>query len=141
MAPARIKWIEGKTMMGTDANGHGTLITAGSEGPGPSPMQLVLLALGSCTMADVVSILQKQRQPLVDLQILVDGQRAEEHPRAWTSIHLHYVVIGPGLDPSKVERAISLSTEKYCGVHATLAGVAQITHDFEIRESAEPVAE
>ena len=136
MTQARVKWIEGKTMVGVDKNGHGTLITAGDAGPGPSPMQLLLLGLGGCSLADVVSILQKQRQPLVDLQVLIDGQRKEDHPRAWKAIHLHFVVIGAGLDPAKVERAINLSVEKYCGAHATLSGVAHITHDFEIRETA-----
>lgn len=133
MAQARVKWIEGKSMVGTDVNGHATLITAGSEGPGPSPMQLLLLGLGSCSMADVISILQKQRQPLADIQVLLEGQRGEEYPRPWEQIHMHFVVIGDGLDPNKVERAINLSVEKYCGAHGTLSGVAKITHDFEVR--------
>ena len=134
---ARVKWVEGKTMLGTDTNGHGILITAGAEGPGPSPMQLLLLGLGGCSMADVISILQKQRQPLVDVQIVLDGKRAAEHPKAWQSIHMHFIVIGHALDQAKVARAIDLSVEKYCGAHATLAGVAKITHDFEVRSPAE----
>jgi putative redox protein len=137
---ARVKWIEGKTMLGVDVNGFATLITAGSEGPGPSPMQLLLLGLGSCSLADIISILQKQRQPLVDLQVEIAGQRGEAYPRPWQQIHLHYIVSGPGLDPNKVERAIALSVEKYCGAHATLAGVATITHDFEIRAQTEPMS-
>ena len=84
-------------------------------------------------MVDVISILQKQRQPLADIEIEIDGQRAAELPRPWETIHLHYIVTGRGLDPKKVERAIELSVEKYCGAHATLSGVDKITHDFEIR--------
>ena len=83
-------------------------------------------------MVDVVSILQKQRQPLEDIEIEIDAKRAEALPRPWETIHMHYIVTGVGLDPHKVERAIDLSVEKYCGAHATLSGVAKITHDFEI---------
>lgn len=134
---ARVKWIEGKTMLGVDANGHGVLITAGAEGPGASPMQLLLLGLGGCSMADVISILQKQRQPIVDVQVHLDGERAPDYPKPWQRIHMHFVVIGNGLDEAKVARAIDLSVEKYCGAHATLSGVAKITHDFEVRSPAE----
>jgi putative redox protein len=82
----------------------------------------------------VVNILQKQRQSLTNVEIEIDGQRGEESPRPWQTIHLHYIVSGQDLDPNKVERAIDLSVEKYCGAHATLSGVATITHDFEVRE-------
>lgn len=138
---ARVKWIEGKTMSGVDSNGHGILITAGDEGPGPSPMQLLLLGLGSCSMADVISILQKQRQAIVDVQVELDGERAPDHPKAWRRIHMHFIVIGTALDQAKVDRAITLSVEKYCGAHATLAGVATITHDFEVRSPDEVATE
>jgi putative redox protein len=97
-------------------------------------MQMLLLALGGCSTVDVVGILQKQRQPLENVEVIVEGERAEEQPRPWQTIHMHYIVTGTGLDVHKIERAINLSIEKYCGVHATLSGVAQITHDFEIRD-------
>ncbi len=132
---ARVKWIEDKTYLGIDANGRAALMSGGGEGPGVSPMQMLLLGLGGCSMVDVINILQKQRQPVEDVEVLLDGRRGEEWPRPWKTIHMHYVITGRGLDPAKVERAITLSVEKYCGVHATLSGVAQITHDFEIRES------
>lgn len=134
---ARVKWIEGNTYLGTDGNGRAALMTGGADGPGVSPMQMLLLGLGGCTMVDVISILQKQRQPLTDIEIAIDGQRAAELPRPWETIHLHYIVTGNGLDSHKVARAIDLSVEKYCGAHATLSGVAKITHDFEIRAEAE----
>jgi putative redox protein len=135
MSKARVKWIEDKTFLGTDINGKSAVITATGEGPGVSPMQMLLLGLGGCSMYDVINILQKQRQPLVDVEIEIDGKRSEEGARPWQTIHMHFIVTGRGLDPGKVERAINLSVEKYCGAHATLSGVAQITHDFEIRES------
>jgi putative redox protein len=140
MATTRVKWVEGMTMLGTDANGHATVLSSGGEGPGVSPMQMLLLALGSCSSLDVISILQKQRQPLADLEVIVEGERGAEHPRPWQAIHMHFIVSGAGLDINKVERAINLSVEKYCGVHATLSGVARITHDFEVRDAAAPQA-
>lgn len=133
MANARVKWIEEKTYLGTDANGHATLISAGGNGSGVSPMQMLLLGLGGCTMYDVINILQKQRQPFTDVEIELSGQRSDDGARPWKQIHMHYIVTGTDLDERKIERAIDLSVEKYCGAHATLEGTAQITHDFEIR--------
>jgi len=140
MTATRVKWIEGTTLLGVDVNGKAALMSGGGNGPGVSPMQMLLLGLGGCSMLDVVSILQKQHQPLADLEIEINGQRAEALPRPWETIHMHFIAIGDGLDPRKVERAINLSVEKYCGAHATLAGVAQITHDFEIRVPATDAA-
>ncbi len=134
MGKTRVKWIEEKTFLGVDANGKAAVMSS-KEGPGVSPMQMLLLGLGGCTMYDVVAILEKQRQPLTDLEIEIDGERGENHPMPWTRIHLHYIVTGRGLDPKKVERAIELSVKRYCGAHATLSGVAEITHDHEIREA------
>jgi putative redox protein len=133
MASARVKWIEGMTLLGIDGNGRSMVMSSG-DGPGVSPMQMLLLALGGCSLVDVVNILQKQRQPLVDVEVIVAGERGTEYPKPWQTMHMHYIVTGTGLDPHKVERAINLSVEKYCGVHATLSGVTKITHDWEIRE-------
>ena len=135
MTKTRVKWIEDKTFLGTDVNGQAALMSAGGDGPGVSPMQMLLLGLGGCSMVDVVGILQKQRQALVDVVIEFDALRGEEGAKPWKTIHMHYIVTGAGLDERKVERAIDLSVEKYCGAHASLAGVAKITHDFEIRDS------
>ncbi len=132
MATARVKWVENNTLLGIDSHQHTTLMSS-SEGPGVSPMQMLLLGLGGCSLIDVISILQKQRQPLDDIEITVEGERGEVLPKPWTKMHMHYIVTGAGLDPHKVERAIALSVEKYCGVHATLSGVVKLTHDFEIR--------
>ncbi|MFN8495190.1 MAG: OsmC family protein [Caldilineaceae bacterium] len=136
MAVARVKWVEDNVYLGIDANGRATLMSSG-EGPGVSPMQMLLLGLGGCSLVDIIGILHKQRQPLVDMEVTIEGQRGHELPKPWTTIHLHYIATGVGLDAHKVERAIALSIEKYCGVHATLAGVANITYDFEIRTGAE----
>lgn len=129
---ARVKWIEGKTFLGIDANGK-SVVMSSPEGPGVSPMQMLLLGLGGCSLVDVVGILQKQRQPFVGVEVEIDGARGEEAQRPWKDIHMHFVITGVGVDPAKVERAIALSVEKYCGAYATLSGVATITHDFEVR--------
>ena len=134
MSKTRVKWVEEKTYLGIDAHGRAALMSANSDGPGVSPMQMLLLGLGGCSTVDVVSILKKQRQPLEDVEIEFDAERGEEGARPWKTIHMHYVITGDGLDPRKVERAIALSVEKYCGAYATLATVATITHDYEIRD-------
>jgi putative redox protein len=132
MSTARVKLIEGKTFLGVDAYGHATLIST-NDGPGVSPMQMLLMGVGGCSAIDVVDILRKQRQPLEGLEIEITGERGEEYPKPWTSMHIHYIAYGANLDPHKVERAIELSVEKYCGAHATVAGVAKMSHDYEIR--------
>lgn len=133
MSKARVKWIEGKTFLGVDANGKSAVMSS-TDGPGVSPMQMLLLGLGGCSLVDVVIILEKQRQPFAGVEVEIDGVRADEAQRPWKDIHMHFIVTGDGVDPAKVERAIALSVEKYCGAYATLSGVATITHDFEVRE-------
>ena len=139
MSTARVKLIEEKTFLGVDAYGHATLLSPG-EGPGVSPMQLLLLGVGGGKAIDMVDILRKGRQPLEDLEIQITGERAEEYPKPWSAIHIHYIFYGAGLDPQKVERAVELSVEKYCGAHATVAGVAKMSHDYEIRATAKAEA-
>ena len=132
MATTRVKWIEEKSFLGIGENGR-SVVMSPADGPGVSPMQLALIALGGCAAVDIVDILRKQRQPLADLEVVVTGERAAELPKPWETIHVRFVVTGAGLDVNKVERAVDLAVEKYCGVHATLSGVARITHDVEIR--------
>lgn len=133
MAKTTIQWQEGMNFKGTDSDGR-TVSISGGPGEGVSPMQMLLLALGSCASVDVLSILQKQRQPLRDLRVEVDGQRGEDYPRPYESIHMKFTIFGQGVEPDKIKRAIELSTEKYCGVHGTLRGVAAITWEFEVKD-------
>jgi len=137
---ARVKWVEGMTFMGVDDKGRAAVMSSG-EGPGVSPMQMLLLGLGGCSMVDILLILQKQRQRVADLEVEVSGVRGQELPRPWETINLHYIVTGECLEEAKVARAIDLSLEKYCGVYGTLSAVADIRHDFEIREAATVEAE
>ena len=138
---ARVKWIEDRTFVGSTESGHALAFgTAHGEGakPGPSPMELVLLGTGGCTAWDVVSILEKGRQPVDDVAVALDADRAETEPRVFTRIHLHFTVTGRGVDPRKVARAIDLSMDKYCSASAMLAETAEITRDFAVIDSRTP---
>ena len=135
---ARIKWIENVSFLGETGSGHAVLMDGAPEGGGrnlgPRPMEMLLVGTGGCTAYDVVHILKKGRQPISDCAVEIDAERAEEDPKVFTRIHLHFVVKGKGLNPVQVERAISLSAEKYCSASIMLGKTADITHDFEIVE-------
>ena len=91
------------------------------------------MGLGGCTAYDVVDILKKSRQPLEDLKVSLNAKRAETIPAVFQKIEIHFTVVGEGIDPSKVQRAIDLTAEKYCSASIMLekGGVA-ISHSFEI---------
>jgi putative redox protein len=95
-------------------------------------MELVLIGMGGCSAFDVVHILEKGREPIEDVAVDLEAERAEQDPKVFTRIHMHYVVKGRGLSSDKIQRAITLSAEKYCSASAMLAKTATITHDFEI---------
>jgi putative redox protein len=98
-------------------------------------MEMLLLGLGGCASFDVVSILHKSRQQISDCEVEVEAQRADEIPKVFTSIHLHFIVSGRNLDENKVDKAIALSADKYCSASRMLEKSATITHDFEIVSS------
>jgi putative redox protein len=141
---ARIKWVEDRTFVGESGTGHKIVLgTAhGPEGrtPGPSPMELVLIGMGGCTAFDVVHILEKGREAIADVSVELEAERATQDPKVFTRIHMHFVVKGQGLAPDKVERAITLSAEKYCSASAMIAKTATITHDFEVIDTARTLA-
>lgn len=112
----------------------------GGTGTGPTPMETVLLALAGCTGMDVVSILRKMRAPLADLRIEVEAERAREHPRVFTAIHLRYHLNGEGLKPEQAVRAVGLSQEKYCSVSAMLRASARLTYEVVLNGSLIPLA-
>lgn len=103
----------------------------GGEGLGTRPMRMVLMALAGCTSMDVLSMLKKMRQEIVDYDVVVEAERATEHPMVFTKIHVHYILKGD-LDSDKVEKAINLSMDKYCSVTHMLNKAANITHSYEI---------
>lgn len=105
--------------------------TYGGEGTAPTPMEAVLHALAGCASIDMVSILEKMRQPLEGLRVEVDADRAEDHPRVFTAIRLRYVIHGD-VDLKKAERAAKLSKEQFCSVSAMLQKAAAISHEVVI---------
>ena len=133
---ARVKWIENRVFLGESETGHTLVMGSGAESPCPSPMELVLLGTGGCSAFDVVNILERGREPISDCVVEMAAERAEDDPKVFTRIHMHFVVTGRGLNPAKVERAIGLSADKYCSASAMIAKTALITHDFEVVEPA-----
>jgi putative redox protein len=97
-------------------------------------MEMLLMGAGGCTSIDVVMILQKSRQYVTDCEVTLEASRADDNPKVFTRIHMHFIVKGRNLKPEVVDRAIKLSAEKYCSATIMLAKTAGITHDFEIVE-------
>ena len=135
---ARVKWVENVCFVGESETGHALVLDGAPESGGRNlgmrPMELLLIGMGACTSFDVVTILKKARQPITDCVAEISAERADSIPKVFTKIHVHFVVTGNGLNPAQVERAIKLSAEKYCSASLMLGKVAEVTHDFEIRE-------
>ena len=124
--------------LGESGSGHSLVMDgapeAGGRNLGMRPMEMVLLGLGGCSAFDVMMILKRSREQVIDCVVELDAQRAETDPKVFTKIEMRYVVTGRSLDRKKVERAVSLSAEKYCSASAMLAKSAEITHTVEIVE-------
>lgn len=119
----------------TTPSGHAiTLDTDHLHNATPTPMELLLVALGSCTAVDVVSILRKKRQEVTDYRVEVRGERREEHPRSFKRMEVHHIVTGRNISEHSVAQAIELSEQKYCSVAATLRPTAAIVSSYEIIE-------
>jgi putative redox protein len=121
---------------GRTPSGHDLKIDTDRErNSAPSPMELLLLALGSCTGVDVVSILRKKRELVTDYRVEVQGQRRDEHPRSYNRMEVLHVVTGRNISERSVAQAIELSEQKYCSVAATLRPTVEIVSTFKIIES------
>jgi putative redox protein len=119
-------------------SGHAiTLDVNGERSTAAGPLELLLVALGGCTGADVVAVLRKKREQVTDYRIEVHGERREEHPRSFRKMEVRHILRGHGLSAESVAKAIELSTNKYCSVAATLRPTAEIVTSFEIHEEAE----
>jgi len=132
---AEIRLVDGLTTVGMSDSNHwmpidGPKDFGGHEGAN-KPVELLLISLGSCTAMDVLSILGKMRQPYEDLTVRITAEQREEHPRIFTSIKLRYLVKGK-VDPGKLEKAISLSQERYCPISAMLRDVVPIEWEYEM---------
>jgi putative redox protein len=142
MSDIAVKWTGNDSQMFIGRDTYGHVVMSGSwpkddpawqEWKALKPSDLLLLSLATCSGYDVVMILGRQRQQLTDLYIHVEGKQASKPPYQFTDIHLHYTITGQNIDPQKAARAIKLSEEQYCSVAATIRGVANITHTYEIR--------
>ena len=135
----RIKWVEDVSFIGESETGHAVVLDGAPENGGRNigmrPMEMLLIGMGACTAFDVVTILKKSRQPVVDCVAEIDATRAEEVPKVFTKIHVHFVITGNNLNETQVQRAIKLSAEKYCSASIMLAKSVKITHDYEIKEA------
>ena len=108
---------------------------AGGKNRGPRPMQMILMGLAGCTAMDVISILQKKREPLQDLQVVVTAEQAEGHPKVFTKFHIEYIVRG-AVNEKSLQRAIELSEQTYCPAQAMLRQAAPISTSYRIEAAA-----
>ena len=133
-----VNWVDGLLMVGKSDSGHTITMDgppeSGGENLGVRPMEMLLLGVAGCTMIDIVTTLKKMRQDLSHLETKINAERATDHPKVFTDIHIQFVVKGKDLDPKKVDKAITLSAEKYCSASIMLGETATITHDFEVVE-------
>ena len=133
-----VKWIDGMMMVGESASGHAIVMDGpedlGGKNLGIRPMEMLLLGMGGCTTIDVVSTLKKMREEVRDCRVEISAERADEHPKVFTKIHLNFIIKGSNLNEKKVEKAVSLSADKYCSASIMLGKMADITHDFTINQ-------
>ena len=129
-----VRWIDGMMMVGESASGHALIMDGpedlGGKNLGVRPMEMLLLGMGGCTTVDVISTLKKMREAVSDCQVEISAERADEHPKVFTKIHLHFVIKGDNLNEKKIAKAVSLSADKYCSASIMLGKMATITHDF-----------
>jgi putative redox protein len=138
MVEAKVTLVNGMQFSGAAASGHTLTMDAdeasGGNNTGFRPMELLLVGFGGCSGMDVISILRKKRQQVTGLEVNVKGEKSDSAPKVYKDVHIEYVVTGKGVEQQAVERAITLSLEKYCSVGATLAKAGTITHSFRIVE-------
>src|SRR6516225_6893237 len=125
------------------SSGHHIILDAaehnGGQNSGPQPMEMLLVALASCSAMDIIAILRKKRQDITGYELRIHGMRAEEHPKVFLDITVKHIFTGHNIRPEAVERAIELTEERYCGASALLGKTATIGHTFSIIEdSLEP---
>ena len=136
---ARIKWVQDVTFLGESGSGHAVVMDGppdfGGRNLGVRPMEMLLLGMGGCASFDVVLILNRSRQAITDCVAEIEAERAEQDPKVFTAIHVHFIVTGKQLNVKRVARAVELSAEKYCSASIMLGKTATITHDYEIREA------
>jgi putative redox protein len=134
-AKAIVRFVSEDLFLGITPSGHALPLDTDKErSSAPSPVELLLVALGSCTATDVAGILAKKRQRVTSYVVEVSGQRRAEHPRSFTSMKVHHILTGKSISEKAVAHAIELSETKYCSVAATLRPGVEIQTSFEIIE-------
>jgi putative redox protein len=135
---ARISWVDGALFVAEGGSGH-TITMDGAPDVGgrnlaARPMEVVLMGMGGCTAIDVVSMLKKQRQDIEGVDVSLVAERADDHPKVFTSVKLVYTVRGRKLNKALIERAVSLSDEKYCSATAMIKKSADVTREIVLVE-------
>jgi len=137
---AVLKQLDGISFAAKGDSNHWVMMdgpeSVGGTDAASRPKELVLYALAGCTASDVTSILKEKRVPLQGFEMHLTGHEADEHPKVFTDIHVEYVFIGEDIKPADVERAIELSTTKYCSVSAMLTPKVKISHSYRIEPSS-----
>ncbi|EGY53222.1 OsmC family protein [Neisseria shayeganii] len=133
------QWVDGRCFVATNASGQSVIMDGApaAEGNkrGVSPMEMLLMGIAGCSSIDVVDIAKKQRQDVLDCIATVEGKRADSVPKVFTDIHIHFKVVGRGLNPEAIGKAVQLSAEKYCSASIMLGKSANISHSFEVAEA------
>jgi len=134
----RVKWVENAMFLAQSGSGHAVLMDgppeSGGQNLGIRPMEMVLLGTGGCSLFDVVAILKKSRQPIIDCEVELSADRAETVPKVFTKINMNFIVTAKaGIKEPQVARAVKLSAEKYCSASIMLAHSVEISHSYEVR--------
>ena len=139
---ASVKWVDDAQFLGESGSGHSVVMdgpeSAGGRNMGIRPMEMLLLGMGGCASFDVIGILKKSRQAIVDCRAELEAERADEVPAIFTAINMKFIISGHKLKEKQVARAVSLSAEKYCSASIMMekAGV-KLSHSYEIIELSE----
>jgi len=133
----RIKWIEDQTFMAESPSGHAVLLSSGAANGGKDnclrPMELLLMGLAGCSSIDVVSILKKSRQDMIDCEAEATAERHDGTPAYFTKINVHFTITGNNIPDKQVERAVGLSFDKYCSASVMLREKAEITWTYSVK--------
>jgi len=136
-----VKWVDGMGFLAETGSGHTVTMDGAPEAGGrnlaPRPMEMMLAGAGGCTAYDVVLILKRGRHAVSDCEVKISAERAEADPKVFTKLHYHYIVKGAALKSSAVERAVTLSADKYCSASIMLGKTAEVSHSFEVVDTSE----
>ncbi len=133
-----VSWIEDLAFE-TVLNGHKIILDAednvGGKDRGPRPKPLMMVSLAGCTAMDVISILKKMRVDVKKFDVKVEAEVTEEHPKHYSKMHLIYEFWGKDLPMDKLEKAVNLSQDRYCGVSYTYRKVMELTYEIRVHDA------